>query len=181
MMSPPSLRADDDARPFFPLCIVIVNWNTRALLQACLESIYATVQTTPFQVIVVDNASTDGSPQFVRAQYPHVQLIANNENLGFARANNQALAEANAEFILLLNSDAQLLPGTADELVRLLRQETNAAAVAPRLINPNRTFQAGPNDGISLASELLLAFGIARLLRNGYFPGYGPGAPRREW
>lgn len=181
MMPPPSLRADDDARPFFPLCIVIVNWNTRALLQACLESIYATVETTPFQVIVVDNASTDGSAQFVRTQYPKVDLISNSENVGFARANNQALARANAEFILLLNSDAQLLPGTADELVRFLRQETNAAAVAPRLMNPNRTFQAGPNDAISLTSELLLAFGIARLLRDGYFPGYGPDAPRREY
>lgn len=175
------MRADDDTRPFVPLYIVVVNWNTRALLQACLESIFATVRTTPFHVIVIDNASTDGSPQFVRTQYPQVELIANSENKGFARANNQALAQANAEAILLLNSDAQLLPDTEDELVRVLKQETNAAAVAPRLLNPNRTFQAGPNDAISLTSELLLAFGVARLLRNGYFPGYGPDAPRREY
>lgn len=181
MMSPPSLQANDDARPSLPLCIVIVNWNTRALLYACLESIFATVKKNPFQVIVVDNASTDGSAQFVRSQYPNVRLIANPENVGFARANNQAMLEADAEFVLLLNSDAQLEADTADGLVNILRQETNAAAVAPRLVNPNRTFQAGPNDAISLGSELLLALGLARFLRSGYFPGYGPNAPRREY
>lgn len=180
-MSPPSLRANDDARPSLPLCIVIVNWNTRALLHACLESVFATVKKNAFQVIVVDNASTDGSAQSVRAHFPEVQVIANSENVGFARANNQAILNANSEFVLLLNSDAQLEPNTADELVRFLRQETNAAAVAPRLLNPNRTFQAGPNDAISLGSELLLALGLARFMRSGYFPGYGPNAPRREY
>ncbi len=181
MIVSPSLQTNDDARPLFPLCIVIVNWNTRALLRACLESIYVTVATQPLQVIVVDNASTDGSAQFVRAHYPAVQVIANAENVGFARANNQALAHAHAEFILLLNSDAQLEPETADGLVRALKQETNAAAVAPRLLNPNRSFQAGPNDALGLISELLLTFGLARFLRGGYFPGYDARAPRGQY
>lgn len=165
----------------YTLCVVIVNWNTRALLDACLQSVRTTIETKPVEIIVVDNASTDGSAQFVRTNYPGVRLIANSENFGFARANNQAIESTNAEFVLLLNSDAQLEPNTADALVAFLRQHSNAAAVAPRLLNPNRTFQAGPNDEISLVSEMLLAFGIARLLREGYFPGYGPTASRGEY
>lgn len=161
--------------------ILIVNWNTRALLRACLDSIFATLGAFAYEIIVVDNASSDGSVEWLQNAYPQVRLIANTENEGFARANNQALASSRGKFALLLNSDAQLHTETLAHLVTVLEQESNVAAVAPMLLNSDGTFQAGPNDDLTLWSESLLMFGLARFLRNGFYPGYGAHAPRGEY
>src|SRR4051812_3715037 len=91
--------------------ILVVNWNTRALLSACLESIRATVHELPYEIVVVDNASADGSAEWLRATQGDITLIENTENVGFARANNQALACCRGPFALLLNSDARLRDG----------------------------------------------------------------------
>ncbi|OQY80400.1 MAG: hypothetical protein B6D41_21055 [Chloroflexi bacterium UTCFX4] len=99
------------------LAIVIVSWNTRELLRACVQSVLDTTRAAPLQIIVVDNASSDGSPEMIRQRFPHAQLRANATNVGFARANNQAFALCRAKYVLLLNSDAQLLPGTAQPTV----------------------------------------------------------------
>ncbi|MBI1881246.1 MAG: glycosyltransferase [Chloroflexi bacterium] len=78
------------------LSIIIVNWNTRQLLADCLKSIEATLQDLTFEVIVVDNGSTDGSQAMLGEQFPYVRLMQNLENVGFARANNHALAVSGA-------------------------------------------------------------------------------------
>ncbi len=158
--------------------IVIVNWNTRALLRACLDSLRATVQLIPHEIFVVDNASTDGSVEWLGEKNPDVQLIANRENVGFARANNLALERCRGEFAMLLNSDAQLLEGTLARLLAVMEQESNAAAIAPMLLNADGSFQAGANDDLTLWNETLLALGLARFLRAGYYPGYPQNAPR---
>ncbi|RIK33850.1 MAG: glycosyltransferase family 2 protein [Chloroflexi bacterium] len=158
------------------LSIVIVSWNTRELLRACLQSVFDTVRAAPLQVIVVDNASADGSPLMVQRQFPMAQLIANPTNVGFARANNQGFAKCAAKYILLLNSDAQLLPGTADGLIQELEDYSNAAAVGPMILNRDGTYQAGGADFPNLRNETLLAFGVARGLRRGYYPSYPPDA-----
>ncbi len=87
------------------LTIIVVNWNTVSLLRDCLDSLLRKEMGIAHEIIVVDNASADGSPQMVAATFPTVRLICNNENLGFAKANNQAMKEAEGDYILLLNSD----------------------------------------------------------------------------
>jgi N-acetylglucosaminyl-diphospho-decaprenol L-rhamnosyltransferase len=93
------------------LSVVIVNWNTRELLAQCLEAVYAHPPDCAFDVWVVDNASSDGSAAMVRERFPQVHLIENRENVGFARANNQAIRQSTGRYVLLLNSDAFVQPG----------------------------------------------------------------------
>ena len=83
------------------LSIIIVNWNTRDLLVHCLESVYGTTSDLNFEVIIVDNGSTDGSQALLRDQFPRVRLIQNRENIGFARANNQAVVVSKGRYALL--------------------------------------------------------------------------------
>lgn len=123
------------------LAVIVVNWNTRALLAECLQSVYDTVHDLGFEVLVVDNASSDGSAEMVRERFGSVRLIENDENLGFARANNQAMAQSQAEYLLLLNSDAVLLPGALDYLVAFMRENPDVGAVGPRLLNADGSTQ----------------------------------------
>ncbi len=90
------------------ISVIVVNWNTRKLLARCLEAVFASDQAPEFEVWVVDNGSTDGSVDEVRQRFPQARLIVNSTNIGFARANNQALAQAAGACALLLNSDAIL-------------------------------------------------------------------------
>lgn len=168
----------DDTPPL--VSILIVNWNTRALVSACLDSVRGTLRDVAHEVIVVDNASGDGSAEWLRAQ-PGVVLISNHANVGFAQANNQALARSRGKFALLLNSDAQLHADTVTRLLGVMQRETNAAAVAPMLINADGSFQAGPNDDITLWNETLLMLGLARLFRSGHYPGYDRNAKSGEY
>ena len=96
------------------LSIVIVNWNTRALLRDCLDSLYSAPCQTRFDTWVVDNGSQDGSAQMVRADFPQVQLIASPENVGYARANNLGMRQCQGSTVLLLNSDTVVEPKVLD-------------------------------------------------------------------
>jgi N-acetylglucosaminyl-diphospho-decaprenol L-rhamnosyltransferase len=155
--------------------VIVVSWNTRGYLGACLQSVYDSIPQP--EVIVVDNGSSDDSVESVSAQFPAAQLIVNRENVGFARANNQAFELCTGKYILLLNSDAILAPGTVDVLMRVLEENSNTAAVGPMILNADSTFQAGGTDFPNLVSETLLALGMARWLRRGYYPGYPPEEP----
>lgn len=123
------------------LAVCIVNWNTRDHLRRCLDRLREKVATVQPTVVVVDNGSTDGSADLVRAEYPEVLLVANAENRGYAAANNQALARVEAEFKLLLNPDVEVHPGSVQYLVRFLQAHPRAAAVAPRLRYPDGRVQ----------------------------------------
>lgn len=163
------LSGRSDLQTFGPsdavdLSVIIVNWNTRDLLADCLRSVYDTVTDCTFEVFVVDNASSDGSAAMVREQFPEVRLIENAENVGFARANNQALGQASGEFLLLLNSDAVLLPGSVLALLKFADSHPKAGVVGATLLNADGTFQAGPNDFPTLASVVAEAFGVAAWL-----------------
>ena len=92
--------------------VIIVNWNTRDLLLECISSLHDTISDLTFDVWVVDNASADGSVETVRDAFPAARLIANSQNVGFARANNQAMARCQGRYMLLFNSDAVALPGS---------------------------------------------------------------------
>ncbi len=117
------------------LSIVIVNWNTRDHLEGCLQSAAQFGPTrVPWEVIVVDNASTDGSAAMVRSRWPEVRLIENRTNEGFARANNRAIRASEAEYVLLLNSDARLTPGALDRLLNFMASHPRAGVIGPRLV-----------------------------------------------
>ncbi|MDH7480867.1 MAG: glycosyltransferase family 2 protein [Armatimonadota bacterium] len=123
------------------LSIVIVNWNTRDYLERCLKSLYTYPPHAKFEILVVDNASTDGSAQMVREKFPTVTLLANSENVGYAQGNNQAIESAQGEFILLLNPDVEVKNGALDNLLEFGRAHPEAAAVGCRLVHPNGKVQ----------------------------------------
>jgi GT2 family glycosyltransferase len=100
--------------------VTIANWNQSELLRRCLRSIASTAPGVAVETIVVDNASQDGSVELLRAEFPGVQLIVNAQNVGFGRAQNQAIAHARGRYLLALNNDAEVLPGTIPELVRFM-------------------------------------------------------------
>lgn len=126
------------------LSVIIVNWNTRDLLGACLHSVAQTQQVTPAlnpEVFVVDNASTDGSAEFVAANFPWVKLIVNQRNGGFAAANNQAIRRASGRYVLLLNSDTVVHPAALQRMVAFMDGAPRAGACGARLLNGDGSLQ----------------------------------------
>lgn len=126
------------------LSIVIVNWNTCDLLHRCLRAIgdhTHTLRPTGVEVLVVDNASSDGSAKMVREHFPDVRLLVNRENVGFARANNQAIRVSSGHHILLLNSDTEIHPGALDALVGFMDDHPQAGAAGARLFNADGSLQ----------------------------------------
>jgi len=156
------------------LSVIIVSWNTRELLAQCLESVYANPPTGEFEIIVVDNDSADGSVAMVRERFPQVILIENSENVGFARANNQAIRCSSGEYVLLLNSDAMVLTGVLDALLGFFGTHSQAGALGPMLVNPDGSFQASYARFPTLWSEFSLMSGIARLTIGPYAPSPRP-------
>jgi len=123
------------------ISIIIVNWNTREYLQQCLRSIYAAASNLAFETIVVDNASKDGSAKMVTANFPQVILITNDTNKGFAAANNQGIARATGQYILLLNSDTIVLDNAIENCLAFARANPDAAVIGLAVLNPDRTVQ----------------------------------------
>ena len=122
------------------LSILIVAWNTRDILLACLESIGQHAPHRPYEIIVVDNASTDGAVESLR-RLPQVHVIANDRNRGFAVANNQGLRTASGRYILLLNPDTIIHPHSLDILCEFMDHNEEVAACGPRLLNGDGTLQ----------------------------------------
>jgi len=146
--------------------IIIISFNTRQLTLDCLRSVRASVQGMPTEVWVVDNASTDGGVEAIRAEFPEVRLIANARNVGFGPANNQAMRVANGEFFLLLNSDAFLEQDAVNELVAFLRESPKIGVVGPRLLNADGSLQVScfrfPSPSHAWCDNLWLTRGYGR-------------------
>lgn len=125
------------------LSIIVVNWNTRDLLRACLVSLRDALAGSPlnWETVVVDNGSSDGSAAMVRDEFPELVLIANEENRNYAAGNNQGLAAAMGEFQLLLNPDTEVPAGALEALCRVLREHPGAGAVSPALVHPDGELQ----------------------------------------
>ena len=136
-----SLTRQDNSAIIMILSIIIVSWNTRQDLLRCLGSIWAHPPACSFEVVVFDNASKDGTPEAVAAEFPQVRLEVSPENLGFARANNGAASIAQGQFWLLLNPDTIVHPGALDALVRYLASQPRVAGVGPRLVNLDGSLQ----------------------------------------
>ena len=124
------------------LTIIVVSFNTNKLLLECIKSVYSTINKTDFEIIVVDNASSDGSVEMVRSTFPHVKIIANATNTGFSAANNQAVRVSTGKYVLLLNSDTLLNDGAIDTLVDFMNDHPEAAAVGPKVLNFDGSLQS---------------------------------------
>lgn len=152
------------------LSIVIVNWNTRELLLRCLADLGPALPGLSHEVWCVDNGSQDGSVEAVQSRFPQVHIITNSENLGYARAVNQALAKATGRYILLLNTDASPHRDALHHLLSFLEGHPEAAAAGGQLLNVDGSRQNSIANFPSLATELLNKF-LLRLVFPRRFPG----------
>ena len=141
------------------LSIVVVTWNSAADIDACIDSINFGSE---FEVIVVDNASTDATLGLLH-QHHHLRLVENQRNRGYAAANNQGIKLATGEYVLLLNPDTRIELGTLDTLARYLDEHPTVGAVAPRLISPDGTTQYSIRSFPTAGSLFWELVGLSRL------------------
>ena len=136
------------------LSIVIVSFNTRQDLERCLASVVANPPAMPYEIVVVDNASRDGSPEAVRARWPSIEVLVQPKNVGFAGANNAGIRATTAELVLLLNSDTIVPAGALDALIGRLRAHPDAGVAGPRLIDVEGRVELSFGPMISPLGEL---------------------------
>lgn len=142
---------------------VIVTWNCRDAVAACLRSLDEHPPSVPWEAIVVDNGSSDGTPGAVRSAAPWARLIVNGRNRGLPAANNQGIVAAHGEAVLISNPDVIWQPGAVDALLDVLRRRERAAWVVPRLLHEDGTLQTSAGDLPRLA-EALAGRQVARAL-----------------
>jgi len=121
--------------------VIIVSWNAKAFLLECLESVFAQQLTQDLEVIVVDNASTDGSAEAVRDRFPSVSVLGQSSNLGFARANNIGIRTSRGEYLFLINSDVVVSQGCFATLLQFLTTNPGVGIVGPRIIGSDGCIQ----------------------------------------
>jgi O-antigen biosynthesis protein len=146
------------------LSIIIVNYNVEYFLEQCINSCLKAMETVPCELFVVDNNSIDGSVDMVRAKFPQVHLIANKENLGFSKANNQAMRLANGEYLLLLNPDTVLEEDTFVKVVEFMDAHPDAGGLGVRMLDGKGKFLPESKRGLPTpAVAFFKIFGISKL------------------
>ena len=150
------------------MSIVLVCWNNKDYLDPCLESLYQGGLKSSFDVVAVDNGSTDGSQAMLREKYPDVLIIQNDRNVGLGKASNQGIEATSGRHVLLLNNDTLVNGPSLDAMVDFLDAHPQAGAVGGRLLNPDGTDQSCYNDFSTLREEFLIATRLGELLRPGY-------------
>lgn len=169
----PALLPIQSSAPALLLSIIIINWNTRDLLAACLASVAAEIAHFPagqVETVVIDNASHDDSVEMVQSAFPWVRLIVNTSNVGFAAANNQAMQMAYGHYILLLNSDTEVLPKAITTLIDFMEAHPQNGAAGTRYLNPDGSLQPSCYPEPTLARELWRMFHLDRLYPFGLYP-----------
>lgn len=146
------------------ISVIIVSFNTRELTLSCLKSVYASRDAGRIEVVVVDNASTDGSRDAIRKEFPDVELIENTSNLGFSAASNVGLDKATGTYFLILNSDTELRPDGLKLLKGFMETHSQAGAAGPRLVYDDGTTQPSADSEPNLLTEFLHLFGFRRLI-----------------
>jgi GT2 family glycosyltransferase len=136
------------------LSVIIVNRNGGARLEECLASVEKERAGKDWEVLLVDNASTDGSPDMVTLRFPGVKFVRNVDNLGFARANNQGLRISGGKFVLFLNPDTRVFPGSLELLLEALGRDPGLGAVGPALLLGEKTYQVSFGEKITFFREL---------------------------
>jgi GT2 family glycosyltransferase len=137
----------------YDVSIIIVSYNVGDYLKQCLESINQGLGSLKAEAWVVDNASTDGSSEMVKERFPQVKLITNKENIGFARANNIALKESAAPYVLLLNNDTIVTSAAIKKMVDIMKKNEEIGALGPRLLFEDGSIQISYGPMISFWNE----------------------------
>jgi GT2 family glycosyltransferase len=151
------------------LSIIIVNWNAKELLRKCLASLYHFTEGVEFEVLVVDNASHDGSPEMVASEFPSVILIRNSDNRGFGPANNEGIERARGEYLLFLNQDTELIENSFPTLLNKMDNDTRIGLLGPKLLNSDGSVQPSCRTFPTLVSQILIL-----LKAHNAFPRIGP-------
>lgn len=154
------------------LSVIIVNWNTRDLLRRCLASLRAYPPSVPMEIIVVDNASADGSSAMVREEFPEVALLEPGRNTGYAAGNNLGFAQAKGEYLLTLNPDTEVFDGTLDEALRVLDRSPRAGSLGAKLIGVGGEVQRSVRGFPTLVGVLGDITGLARRLPGSVWDQY---------
>jgi GT2 family glycosyltransferase len=169
MVSPSELSRLSTPSPVV-VSIIIVNWNTRDLLYNCLLSVQAQT-VVPHEIIVIDNASTDSSAQMAGRDFPAAIIIANSHNRGFAAANNQGLAVARGDYILLLNPDTVVLDGAIDRMLDWIAKTADVGCVGCQVLEAPGVIQRTCFSDPSPFNQMIVEFGLMQLTR--WIPAFG--------
>lgn len=151
------------------ISFIVVNWNTKDFLLRCLQSIQDTSIGFDYEIIVVDNASTDGSADAVRKEYPFVKLVLNSENYGYAKGCNIGMQEGIGRHFCILNSDVIILQGCTQRLLRYMRNNPGVGMCGPRTLNPDGSLQHSCCQRHSLWKTLCKALAISKVFPKSYF------------
>ena len=154
-----------DAYPF-RLSIITISHDHCAYLQPCLSSIYTHPPRFPFEVIVIDNVSSDGSSEMVRTQFPQVRLICNATRASYAANNNKGLRLAQGFYPMILNPDVTILPGALETLIDFMDTEPHVGLAGPKLLNPDLSLQHSCRRFATLKHILVRGLRLDRLLKN---------------
>jgi GT2 family glycosyltransferase len=139
------------------LSIVIICWNDLKVIQDCLESIYGNRPSFEFEVIISDNGSTDGSIELIRQRFPEARIVENRANLGFARGNNAGIEVSRGEFVLILNPDTIIHPGSLDRWIEFADRHPEAGGFGCRVLNRDGSYQQSARPFPTLARDLIAA------------------------
>jgi GT2 family glycosyltransferase len=153
------------------ISVVIVGWNAKHYLALCLESLAKAPPRRSTEVLVVDNASTDGSVEMIEVKFPWVKLIKSSENLGFSKGNNVAIRQCQGSYIALVNPDVILFPGCLDALADFLDENPNVGNVGPRVLNPDMSMQSTCRRFPTLWNNFCAATGLSARFKNSRFFG----------
>lgn len=155
------------------LAIVIVSYNTGERLRRCLQSIFASQTKYQYEVWVVDNASTDGSAGLVKKEFPQVHLIENEGNLGFAKANNQAILQSNGRYVLLLNSDVEVESDTFDNMISFMDNNATVGICGCKVLKDDGTLDLACRRSFpDLGSALFRLTGLSFLFPKSKWSSY---------
>ena len=148
----------------YSLSVIIVNYNVAYFLEQCLSSVYNSRGIEKIEVIVVDNRSSDGSIAMINAKFPQVKLIANTANVGFSKANNQGIAEAQGEYVVLLNPDTVVEESTFDEVLYAFNEEPSIGGIGVRMVDGKGTFLPESKRGLPTPKVAFYkVFGLSKL------------------
>src|SRR5271157_3260875 len=119
------------------ISIIIVTWNIMRTIRECLKSLEYLRHDSGAEIIVVDNASFDGTPDVIQNEFPHVKLVRSSDNLGFARANNVGIRQSTGKYVCLINSDVVVPEGCLEKLVRYMDENPDIGMLGPKMIMPD--------------------------------------------
>jgi GT2 family glycosyltransferase len=145
------------------LSIVIICWNDLKVIADCLRSIVERTHSTNFEIIVSDNGSTDGSIEFIRKNFPAIQVIENGGNLGFARGNNVGIRASTGDYVLILNPDTYVHDGTLDSWIEFADRHPESGAFGCRVLNPDGSYQQSARPFPTVCGELVAALYLRSL------------------